>query len=758
MAPLPNDPYHDFSTLSFRDLVDARDFYHRQLMRKQNVVGTALGRYLVRKDRNKNDPKKTLFNTEVKKYSWPCILVFVKQWAVPGKFGSGHQQIDPAHFIPPSIEMADGRVVPTCVVEAQPEEATPPEPFQPKFPTNWIGGGYPVIADVQGQEHVASIGGMVTDGHLIYAITNRHVTGAPGEVVYSVIGGEKVAIGRSSHKQLTLLPFEKAYPGWPGKDMLVHMDIGLIQVDDATRWTAQIYGIGAAGHMVDLGTDSISMRLIDCPLRAYGCASGQLHGRVLGMFYRYKAVSGSEYVADFIIGPDGNKPFTTRHGDSGTLWLLDTGNAEMGLMPLAVQWGGQVVMNGPGSQQRQPYALATGLSTMCRVLSVDFVQDWNIGQSEYWGAVGHYTIAEKSCEIVQDASLKTLMQSNMTSITFPLSAINQKNMQGLSTRPFVPLADVPDMVWKVGPNKRGGMTSPEHSNHFADMDKKDSNNTTLLQICEKSATNIDPDVWMKYYNDPKVKDQSKGLLPFRCWQIYDEMVKAVRAGDAKRFVCAAGILSHYVGDACQPLHISYLFNGDPAVTETVEVKDSKTGQMKNVQQPVAHGVHSAYEDGLVNFHTPEIIAGLKKTLNGHTGLALNKQGGFGAAVAVVKLMQETFATIQPKDIVKAYVPIKKLKPKEIADHLWTQFGQDTIQVMADGARTLAMLWESAWAEGGGTAKLANAGKNIKPSAFKSLYIQPNFLPSLTLAQIKPVLSGRSAPAKPAHAKVKRAGA
>jgi hypothetical protein len=44
-------------------------------------------------------------------------------------------------------------------------------------------------------------------------------------------------------------------------------------------------------------------------------------------------------------------------------------------------------------------------------------------------------------------------------------------MQGLSKRDFVPLADVPDMVWKVGPHKRGGPNSPEHANHFADMDR-----------------------------------------------------------------------------------------------------------------------------------------------------------------------------------------------------------------------------------------------------------------------------------------------
>ena len=541
-----SDPYKQFSTLSFRDLVDARDFYHRQLMRKDNVVGTALGRYLVRKEKHKKDEKKTLGNSEVKTYSWPCILVFVSQWVPKGQFGHG---IDAAHFIPPLIEMSDGRVIPLCVVEAPPQLSGPAEAVNPKFPGNWIGGGYPVIADVQGEEHIASIGGMVTDGHLVYALTNRHVTGETGEVVYSVLGGEKVPIGRSSSKQITRMPFERAYPGWPGKGVFVHMDIGLIEVDDATRWTAQIYGIGTTGSLVDLSTDNISLRLLDTPLQAYGCASGPMNGRILGMFYRYQSVSGSEYVADFLIAPDGDKPFETHRGDSGTLWLMPPDKPGEGPKPLAVQWGGQVLMTGGGTQEGQPYALATSLSTVCRILNIDYVQDWNIGHPEYWGAVGHYTIAEKACEIVKDAQLKSLMMANLNSITFPLGQINAGNMKGLSTKNFVPLADVPDMVWKVGPNKRGGMTSPEHSNHFADMDKKDSNNTTLLELCEKSAKNIDPTVWMTYYNDPKVKDGSKGLLPFRCWQIYDEMVDAAGKGDAKRFVCTAGILSHYVGDA-----------------------------------------------------------------------------------------------------------------------------------------------------------------------------------------------------------------
>ena len=35
----------EFSMLSLRDLLAARDFFHVHLMHKANVVGTAVGRY-----------------------------------------------------------------------------------------------------------------------------------------------------------------------------------------------------------------------------------------------------------------------------------------------------------------------------------------------------------------------------------------------------------------------------------------------------------------------------------------------------------------------------------------------------------------------------------------------------------------------------------------------------------------------------------------------------------------------------------------
>ena len=52
----------------------------------------------------------------------------------------------------------------------------------------------------------------------------------------------------------------------------------------------------------------------------------------------------------------------------------------------------------------------------------------------------------------------------------------------------------------------------------------------------------------------------------------------------------AGILSHYVGDSCQPLHISYKFNGDPGhrlVTTTV--RDRKRGNV-TTGSPHARGL------------------------------------------------------------------------------------------------------------------------------------------------------------------------
>src|SRR5262245_15714397 len=79
--------HHEFNMLGLTDLLMAREKNHVELMRKKNVVGTAVGLYLIRR----SDPwppkvpprsraARTLANSHVRPYSWPCILVFVRNW------------------------------------------------------------------------------------------------------------------------------------------------------------------------------------------------------------------------------------------------------------------------------------------------------------------------------------------------------------------------------------------------------------------------------------------------------------------------------------------------------------------------------------------------------------------------------------------------------------------------------------------------------------------------------------------------------
>src|SRR6516164_7595490 len=110
---------HDFSSLSIKDLLDAREAYHVHLAHLKEVYATAIGRYLIRKsDKNAKDSKhhtnpqslgtRTLFNSTVKEWSWPCVLVFVRHW-----FDRSEIRKDPSlasELVPSFLYLPDGRV------------------------------------------------------------------------------------------------------------------------------------------------------------------------------------------------------------------------------------------------------------------------------------------------------------------------------------------------------------------------------------------------------------------------------------------------------------------------------------------------------------------------------------------------------------------------------------------------------------------------------------------------------------------------
>src|SRR5262245_18380381 len=111
MARTPHNDF-DFSTLSLRDLMEARDLYHFHLMSKANVVGTALGLDLIRAEedwpRSRDDrlaksaklkTPRTLGTSQVRDYSWPCIIVLVREWVSQDVFGRS-QNLAPWDAVP----------------------------------------------------------------------------------------------------------------------------------------------------------------------------------------------------------------------------------------------------------------------------------------------------------------------------------------------------------------------------------------------------------------------------------------------------------------------------------------------------------------------------------------------------------------------------------------------------------------------------------------------------------------------------------
>lgn len=714
--------HNEYSMLNLADLLLARERNHVELIRKQHVVGTAVGLYLIRKKEPYKPPDakpaqwppRTLGNSEVRDYSWPCILAFVDEW-------KAEEELPWQDRLPPAVYLDERRKVPVCVVWA-PKVDTPEVSIRPVvYPTSTIGGGFPLAVVVQGREHFASIGCLVRDGHTVYALTNRHVTGAEGELVFARIGGDRLRIGVSSSKQLTRQLFSKIYPGWAGKDTYLNLDIGLVRIDDINHWTANVYGIGEMGPMADLGVDNLSLRLIDCPVRAYGCGSGPMKGAVKALFYRYKSLGGFEYVSDFLIGArEEGQDLSTHPGDSGTVWLLES--KYEGLMPIAVQWGGQVFSSG-GVQQQSSYALATCLSTVCNELNVDIIRDWNVGVSEYWGEVGHYAIGALACTVAFTGlpGLAQLMTNNIQQVGFAVEDLGNtdKVLRNKAHYAFVPLADVADDVWRN--TRQGGTAGDDSNNHFADMDQPAQSGPfkgkTLLDLCQ-DPKNIDPNVWLQFY--AAVPGTNPGALPFRVWQAYDLMVSFLKAADVMSFLCVAGCVAHYVGDACQPLHISRLHHNDPQ-------HQTSTGRK----------VHSVYETEMLNAHAQDIVTGIVTQLK-TASVSGSFTGGHGAAVRVVKLMADTVTALSPQKICDAYNAEKS--PSARLNRLWTDFSDATITRMAQGAICMADIWASAWKEGNGEALPKSALVAQDPTVLSNTYNQPGFFKSMSLTDLAAVLT------------------
>jgi len=729
----------EFKSLTVQDLLEARDRYHVHIANLPHVVGTAVGRYRIRKDDdNASDPRlshrppgagappRTLENSVIRDWSWPAVLVFVDTWV-----GLDTLSRHPEAIVPPRLYLPDGRVVPTCVVLASRRQADLSAGAGLSFPTGLVGGGYPIFRDAQGTTLRGTIGGIVSDGAYSYALTSSHVAGDAGERLYTYDRGGKRQLGTAEGRMAGKYPLSDLYPGFAGVQTLVTLDAGLVLIDDIQSWTCQVLGVGRIGAPLDINANTLSLDIIGCPVfaRAAGADKGGARGEIQGLFFRYATLGGTDHVAELLIGPRaGAASVDTRPGDSGSLWFWDEaadalalgdgkageegpgaedgqgGNARTrAYRPVGIQWGGQGFF-GAGAQPVE-FALASTLSAVCRQLDVEIVRDWNVGHSQYWGKVGHYKIGYAACFMAGAPELATLLAANAQRISVSDEDVSAGNLPGASDRTaFVALADVPDLVWRY-------TRKMDEANHFADMDQPGEGEfagQTLLALWAADKTSRTAQAWTRFYDAlaPSPADKHRGALPFRVRQLYEAMVGFAGDGDVAGYVCAAGVLAHYIGDGCQPLHVSELHHGHPG-------------------HPEEEKVHSVYETAMLDANAPDLVARMARQARGKR-VKKRFTGGDAAADAVVQLMRRTIAALPPETVVDCYL---RNKGRGQLDAMWAELGEATIARMVDGALTLATVWESAWEEGGGGKIAKSRLKAVPKDTLMRLYNDRGFVES-----------------------------
>jgi hypothetical protein len=772
--PRPFPPRRDFASLSVRDLLDAREAYHVYLSSLENVVATAIGRYRIHeKDwyathppdepRPRNYPRvseaRTLSNSIVKPWSWPAVLVFVREWKSPDELGN--------QVVPRSLYLSDGRVAPTCVIQAKPDESLPPPAPGPSQVSPLLGGGYSCLRQHQGVNNVGTFGCLVSKEGSYYALTNRHVAGRGGEVIRAYVHGEYYPVGKCADIGISRLLMPEIFPAWPGDKTYLTLDAGLVLIDNFEDWTSQAFGIGEIGLPFDATEQTITLDLIGCPMRAFGGTSGVIEGEIQALFFRYESLGGYDYTTDVLIGPrtgkekdDAVAPFT-RPGDSGTLWFYDPpvrsekenddveehapperGKRARRLRPVAMQWGGQRVIDTKGLSSA--FALAGFISSICRALDVGIVRDWSTGHDEYWGKLGHFAIGWKACDQLSGA-LASLMKKNQVRIGFGDERLGEGSGFTVGSGNFVPLSDVADYVWVHSTSRPN-----EPVQHFADVDIYSiDGGTPFLEQCYQDPTKVSATVWKEFFDGfaNEGVGPEEGTLPFRVWQIWDAMVGYLKDKDVIHFVAAAGVLAHYIGDASQPLHCSYLHHGVPPMTDVHGRKypfPRSSAEFEAFKLTQEYKIHGIYEQDMLETDTPAALVACNAILAQGNAQPRIVNNGHGAAVETIRLMHAAQARLKPMDIINADDP--ELTQKERATALWgnAAIREATVKCLVDSVFLLADLWTSAWNEGDGNSINASELVEFTEADLKNIYrFEPEFVPSLSLAEM--AQSGRFEP-------------
>jgi hypothetical protein len=404
--------------------------------------------------------------------------------------------------------------------------------------------------------------------------------------------------------------------------------------------------------------------------------------------------------------------------------------------------GGQRISDDPAAVQFLQFSLATSMAVILRELNLDLISGPTAERLQYWGHVGHFKIGQQACFLVGNSALQKFFTANINNLSFSIDKQLQLATH-LQAKDFVPLSDVPDVVWKTNINrvKPEVTRAMENWNHYADIDLPGGAGQTLMASYQADEDSLNHSNWLSFYEDAPVPSEStarsnnQGALPFRVWQIFAQIVEFAKTGDGARFLTAAGCLAHYVGDACQPLHSSQHSDGLNGATT---------------------GVHSTYEDNMVDAHADDIAAGIGDAIKNLSFMPRAIHSPRDAAKAAMDLMIFAQKTLPPETICQTYNEARPgggksaTKAAAVLDALWDKCGEQITEVIAAGAVTLGAIWAAAWKLSGASegsawlTKVFDGANDLMP-----IYEEKDFLRSLHLSYLgQDDLPGSDAPQNP----------
>src|SRR5262249_17978661 len=154
-----------------------------------------------------------------------------------------------ANAIPRSLYLPDGRIIPTCVIQAKPDERLPGPSLGPFNTSLLLGVGYSCFRNHQVIHSFGPFACLPYQSASSYPLTDRCVGRGAGEGVRGVVRSSCQPLGASGGVPCVRPLMSSVFPRYPAADVYLPLESGLLRIGDINDWSAQVFGIGEIGEL-----------------------------------------------------------------------------------------------------------------------------------------------------------------------------------------------------------------------------------------------------------------------------------------------------------------------------------------------------------------------------------------------------------------------------------------------------------------------------------------------------------------------------